>query len=392
MNRSGLSTFFLAFFSAIIGALIMLFGLYAALNLGYLELPGISVNQPSDADNDQDSGSKLEVIEINSAIIEAVKKVKPAVVGVINIQERSDFWSSLTQDVDVGEGSGFVFKVEAGKGYVLTNYHVIEKAKEIEVILSSGERVAGKLIGSDLLTDLAVLEIDAKYVEGIAELGESTNLQIGEAAIAIGNPLGHEFSQTVTVGVISSDNRILKLDTNNDGRIDWDSSVIQTDAAINRGNSGGPLVNIAGQVIGINNAKIDDSKVEGIGFAIPISDAKPIIEQLLDKGVVVRPFMGVNLYDVKDLSVSNRNNVVKLPEGVKEGVVITEIVTGGAAEKAGLERLDTIVKLDDTAIANSNDLRKYLYTQKKVGEQMKVTYYREGKIEITSLVLEGNEG
>ncbi len=392
MNRSGLSTFFLAFFSAIIGALIMLFGLYAALNLGYLELPGISVNQPSDADNDQDSGSKLEVIEINSAIIEAVKKVKPAVVGVINIQERSDFWSSLTQDVDVGEGSGFVFKVEAGKGYVLTNYHVIEKAKEIEVILSSGERVAGKLIGSDLLTDLAVLEIDAKYVEGIAELGESTNLQIGEAAIAIGNPLGHEFSQTVTVGVISSDNRILKLDTNNDGRIDWDSSVIQTDAAINRGNSGGPLVNIAGQVIGINNAKIDDSKVEGIGFAIPISDAKPIIEQLLDKGVVVRPFMGVNLYDVKDLSVSNRNNVVKLPEGVKEGVVITEIVTGGAAEKAGLERLDTIVKLDDTAIANSNDLRKYLYTQKKVGEQLKVTYYREGKIEITSLVLEGNEG
>lgn len=392
MNRSGLSTFFLAFFSAIIGALIMLFGLYAALNLGYLELPGISVNQPSDADNDQDSGSKLEVIEINSAIIEAVKKVKPAVVGVINIQERSDFWSSLTQDVDVGEGSGFVFKVEAGKGYVLTNYHVIEKAKEIEVILSSGERVAGKLIGSDLLTDLAVLEIDAKYVEGIAELGESTNLQIGEAAIAIGNPLGHEFSQTVTVGVISSDNRILKLDTNNDGRIDWDSSVIQTDAAINRGNSGGPLVNIAGQVIGINNAKIDDSKVEGIGFAIPISDAKPIIEQLLDKGVVVRPFMGVNLYDVKDLSVSNRNNVVKLPEGVKEGVVITEIVTGGAAEKAGLERLDTIVKLDDTAIANSNDLRKYLYTQKKVGEQLKVTYYREGKIEIISLVLEGNEG
>jgi serine protease Do len=392
VNRSGLSTFFLAFFSAIIGALIMLFGLYAALNLGYLELPGISVNQPSDADNDQDSGSKLEVIEINSAIIEAVKKVKPAVVGVINIQERSDFWSSLTQDVDVGEGSGFVFKVEAGKGYVLTNYHVIEKAKEIEVILSSGERVAGKLIGSDLLTDLAVLEIDAKYVEGIAELGESTNLQIGEAAIAIGNPLGHEFSQTVTVGVISSDNRILKLDTNNDGRIDWDSSVIQTDAAINRGNSGGPLVNIAGQVIGINNAKIDDSKVEGIGFAIPISDAKPIIEQLLDKGVVVRPFMGVNLYDVKDLSVSNRNNVVKLPEGVKEGVVITEIVTGGAAEKAGLERLDTIVKLDDTAIANSNDLRKYLYTQKKVGEQLKVTYYREGKIEITSLVLEGNEG
>ncbi len=391
MNRNGFSTFFLSFFSAIIGALIMLFGIYAALNLGYLELPAASTNQPGDSNQDQGDGTKVEVIEINSAIIEAVKKVKPAVVGVVNIQERSDFWSSLTYDVDAGEGSGFVFKVEGGKGYVLTNHHVIESAKEIEVILSSGERVAGKLVGTDLLTDLAILEIDAKYVEGIAELGESTNLQIGEAAIAIGNPLGHEFSQTVTVGVISSDNRILKLDTNNDGRIDWDSAVIQTDAAINRGNSGGPLVNIAGQVIGINNAKIDDSKVEGIGFAIPISDAKPIIDQLLDKGVVVRPFIGVSLYDVKDLSTSNRNNVVKLPEDIKEGVVITEIIAGGAAEAAGLERLDTIIKLDDTAIANSNDLRKYLYTKKSVGDQLKVTYYREGKLEITSLVLEGNE-
>jgi serine protease Do len=392
-NRSGLATFFLAFFAAIIGALIMVFGLYVAASTGYLKLPDSIVEQLNEVDreNGTKTETNIEVLDVSSAIIEAVQKVRPAVVGVVNIQERSSFWNPQISNVDVGEGSGFVFEVKNGKGYVLTNHHVVDGAKELEIILSSGERVKGELIGLDIVTDLAIIAIDEKYVEGVAELGESTNLKVGETAIAIGNPLGHEFSQTVTVGVISSDNRILRMDMNDDGKIDWESEVIQTDAAINRGNSGGPLVNIAGQVIGVNNSKIDDSRVEGIGFAIPISEGKSVIQQLMDTGKVVRPFMGVMLYDVISLSSYNRTEVVKVPDALKDGVVITEVVSGGAAEAAGLKTMDVIVKLDNRDIADSNALRKYLYDSKKVGEELKVTFYRGGKLRTTTLVLAGNE-
>lgn len=393
MNRGSVSTFFLAFFSAIIGALLMIFGLYAAASGGFLKLPESVIEQLTDVEQESGAANETDVnvVEFNSAIIDAVQKVKPSVVGVVNIQERNSFWDSQIYDVDAGEGSGFVFEVKDGRGYVLTNYHVVDGAKELEVILSSGERVKGELIGSDLLTDLAIITIDEEHVEGIADLGESFNLQIGETAIAIGNPLGHEFSQTVTVGVISSDNRTLRMDTNKDGRIDWESSVIQTDAAINRGNSGGPLVNLAGQVVGVNNAKIDDSRVEGIGFAIPISDCKIVISQLMDTGTVVRPFMGVLLNDVTDLSSYNRTEVVKIPADVKDGVVIREIVDGGAADIAGLESMDVIVELDGKKIRNTNELRRYLYGNKKVDEELKVTYYRDGKLESITLVLAGNE-
>lgn len=393
MNRSGISTFFLAFFSAIIGALLMIFGLYLALSGGFLELPESLVEQLAYVE--QENGTKTEVnvdvLEYNSAVIEAVKKVRPSVVGVVNIQERNYLWDSQLQDVDAGEGSGFVFTVQDGKGYVLTNHHVVVGAKELEIILSSGERVKGELVGTDQLTDLAIIAIDEEHVEGVAELGESNNLQIGETAIAIGNPLGHAFSQTVTKGIISSDNRTLRMDTNNDGRIDWESTVIQTDAAINRGNSGGPLVNLAGQVIGVNNAKIDDSRVEGIGFAIPISECKTVIDQLMETGVVVRPFMGVRLYDVIDLTSQDRAERVKLPDEVKDGVVIMESIAGGAADKAGLQSMDVIVELDDKMIKNSNELRRYLYGSKKVGDKLKVSYYRDGELASVTLTLAGDE-
>lgn len=374
--------------SAVIGGLIVLLLLPTLIQAGLIDLSPAEQSLPAVQTTDQNQGSVPSnsttqvYLDINSGIVQAVDKVKPAVIGVVNIQEQSNFWTRTTTNVDAGVGSGFVFEKRNGKAYIITNYHVIKGAKNVEVALADGERIAADLLGADQLTDLAVLSIDEKYVEAIAELGDSSNLNPGEPAIAIGNPLGLEFSQSVTVGVISSAHRTIS-----NSQTDWETEVIQTDAAINPGNSGGPLVNIEGQVIGINSAKIAESGVEGLGFAIPISDAKPIIDQLIQYGKVKRPYMGVKLYDLHMVSQQDRKEVLHLPETVTEGVIIYELEKFSSSGHAGLERFDVIVKLDDQPIGTSSDLRKYLYKNKKVGDQLKVTIYRHGKLQTIEMKL-----
>ena len=374
--------------SAVIGGLIVLLLLPTLIQAGLIDLSPAEHSLPAVQTTDQNqvnvpSNSTTQVnLDINSGIVQAVDKVKPAVIGVVNIQEQSNFWTRTTTNVDAGVGSGFVFDKRNGKAYIITNYHVIEGAKNVEVALADGERIAAELLGADQLTDLAVLSIDERYVEAIAELGDSSNLNPGEPAIAIGNPLGLEFSQSVTVGVISSAHRTIS-----NSQTDWETEVIQTDAAINPGNSGGPLVNIEGQVIGINSAKIAESGVEGLGFAIPISDAKPIIDQLIQYGKVKRAYMGVKLYDLHMISQQDRKEVLHLPDNVTEGVVIYELEKFSSSGLAGLERFDVIVKLDDQPIGTSSDLRKYLYKNKKVGDQLKVTIYRNGKLQTIEMKL-----
>ena len=386
-TRSKFPTILISLFSAIIGGLIVLLLLPTFINIGIIDISNGEVTGNLIQDNVIPVSTQPLDVNINTAIVDAVEKVKPAVVGVVNIQEQNNFWNQTKKDVDAGEGSGVVFDVIDSNAYIVTNYHVIQGAKEIEVALYSGERIKANIVGADALTDLAVISIDKKYVEGVAEFGDSTNIKPGEPAIAIGNPLGQTFSQTVTVGVISSSSRSMPSDLDGDGNADWETNVLQTDAAINPGNSGGALVNIAGQVIGINSAKISDMGIEGLGFAIPISDAKPIIYQLIDNGKVIRPQMGISPYDLQSVSQSDRENVLKIPDSVNSGVVLLEVTKLGAAELAGLKKLDVIVKIDDFELKNSSDLRKYLYNEKSVGDKMDVTFYREGKLQNVTLTL-----
>ncbi|MBQ7760123.1 MAG: trypsin-like peptidase domain-containing protein, partial [Acidaminococcaceae bacterium] len=209
----------------------------------------------------------------NTPIVSAAKKVGPAVVGITNKAYVRDFFNRV-KFIERGTGSGVIY--DAQNGLIATNHHVVEGASEIIVSLTDGRTVKGKVLGEDAATDLAVVKVEEKDLP-VAAFGDSDTLQVGEPAIAIGNPLGLEFRGSVTAGVISALNRSIELGERK-------FNLIQTDAAINPGNSGGALVNADGEVIGINSAKIAVSGVEGIGFAIPVNTAKPILDQLADKG------------------------------------------------------------------------------------------------------------
>lgn len=317
---------------------------------------------------------------------ELLSDVAGAVVGVANYRSLNLF----SENVDAGTGSGVIYKVEGDRAYVVTNQHVINGANQIEVILTNGEHVDATLHGQDELTDLAVLSIDAEHADVIATFGSSSELIVGEPAIAIGNPLGTEFAGTVTKGIISGLDRTLEMDLNKDGVSDWSMDVIQTDAAINPGNSGGALINSSGEVIGINSMKIATHAVEGIGFAIPIDEAIPIIEQLESDGTVTRPFIGISAIDLSSVSPRHVQGTLQLdPAEVTGGIVIAEVHPDSSADQAGLKTYDVIVEIGDKEINDMLDLRQFLYQDTEIGERVMVSYYRDGILEEVEIVLQG---
>lgn len=326
---------------------------------------------------------------METEITTAVEKARGAVVSISNIQS-AGMWSNgqngeSTQGVEAGSGSGVIYKKEGDHAFIVTNHHVVEGAERLEVNLFNGEKIAAELVGSDVWTDLAVLEIDGSIVEDVAEFGDSDALSIGEPAIAIGNPLG-QFEGSVTKGIISGLNRTVPVDIDQNGTVDWNAEVLQTDAAINPGNSGGALVNISGQVIGINSMKIAESSVEGIGLAIPINFAQTVISDLEQHGEVRRPYMGVQIASVSDIPAYYQEEALKLPKDVENGVVVSGVEPNGPAAEAGLKEMDVIVELDGEEITDVLDLRHHLYGQ-DVGDEMKVKYYREGKSAETTMAL-----
>ena len=330
-------------------------------------------------------------MDISSEITDVVGDVANAVVGITNIQTVQDFWSSTTSTQEAGSGSGVIYKKEGGKAYIVTNHHVVENSEQLEVSFDDGTKVEGKLIGSDLWTDLAVVEIDAEHVDTVAEFGDSDALKRGESVIAIGNPLGLGFAGSVTVGVISGKDRSIPMDLNKDGNIDWQADVLQTDAAINPGNSGGALINMAGQLIGINSMKISEETVEGIGLAIPINIALPIIEHLEETGQVNRPTMGVSLIDLRQIPIQQQQQTLNLPEEITDGVVVTEILPNSPAVEAGVKKYDTIIQLDEEKVTDMVTLRKYLYNKKEIGDPLKITVYRDGKkVDLEMVLKDGN--
>ncbi|WP_410993532.1 S1C family serine protease [Bacillus cereus] len=319
-----------------------------------------------------------------SNMIEGAKQV---VVGVITLQQNMNPFDieSKLQEQEVGSGSGVIYKKTGDTAYIVTNNHVVEGANKLMVKLNDGKQVEALLVGTDPLLDLAVLKIKESTINKVATLGDSNTIHAGDTAIAIGNPLGLDGS--VTKGIISSKEREIPVQTN-DG--EWQAQVIQTDAAINPGNSGGALFNQNGEVIGINSSKIAKQSVEGIGFSIPINIAKPIIESLEVHGVVKRPSLGISVTDIEKLQGYTLEEQLKLPKEVTNGVLIRKLNPASSAEKAGLQLYDAIVALDKQKIENSLQLRKYLYEKKKVGDNLTITFYRNGEKITKTVKLAGN--
>ncbi|WP_406687770.1 S1C family serine protease [Rossellomorea vietnamensis] len=328
--------------------------------------------------------ASAEGVDEGRSITGAVEESRSSVVSVVNFKGGNMFEGSEPQPA--GSGSGVIYQEEGNKAYIVTNHHVVEGATKLEVTLNDGTKIPAELLGSDALLDLAVLEVDSEKVKHVIEIGKSSSLKPGQRAIAIGNPLGF-LAGTVTAGVISAADRSMPVDVNKDGVVDWQSEVIQTDASINPGNSGGALINLDGELIGINSSKIAMENVEGIGFAIPVDIALPALEELKEYGEVKRPFIGIVPVSLSQIPSQYYDEPLNLPEEVKEGIVVRQSEPDSPAGKAGLEQYDVITMVDGEKVTKVSDLRKYLYNEKEVGSKVEVTYYRDGEKKNTTLTL-----
>lgn len=361
--------------SAFLGALLVLMavkytGLGEALTL---RSPQVETKEelpspaPTPAPAPVENEEAPKPVDVENATISVVKMVRPAVVMISTskLMEVNDvfFGPSGYREVQ-GLGSGVIFRKD---GFILTNNHVISQAEKIMVVLADGRSVPGKVIGADPYTDLAVVKINLKNLP-VARLGNSNKLQVGQLAIAIGNPLEQSLNNTVTTGVVSALERTIRLPNGIPLR-----RLIQTDASINPGNSGGPLLDSQGQVIGINSAIIQEA--QGIGFAIPINTAKSIAEQLIKEGRVRRGSIGITYihFDEHTKPLAERQFRMKLP--VDKGFLITAVRKGGPADKAGLLPGDVVVKINGDPVSAQRGFQEVVAST-KIGENINVEYYR----------------
>jgi len=315
----------------------------------------------------------VNTTDVETTITQAVKKVGPAVVTVVGTipGQTMSFGSSGDQTVS---GSGVFI---SDQGYVLTNNHVIDGVKNVKIILSDGTQENATIVGADMYSDIAVLKADGK-VPAVASLGNSDVLNPGETVIAIGSPLG-DFKNTVTVGVVSATGR--SIDTGQGYQIE---GLIQTDAAINQGNSGGPLVNLAGEVIAINTLIVRNTGTgtvaEGLGFAIPINTAQAVVEQIIQNGYISHPYMGVRFQPITP-DIANAYN---LP--VQWGAYLTDVSAASPASQAGLQSGDIITKIGNVSIDGNNSYINILFTYKP-GDKVNVEFWRNGRTQQVQMTL-----
>lgn len=363
--------------------------------------------------------TKISNVSVNqsSASEQAFAKVKGAVVSVVNMQKaesnsdgldtfgglegifgqdnqnNSSSSSSSSSLEEASEGSGVIYQKKDGKAYIVTNNHVVSGSDKLEVILSDGTKLTASLVGTDSTSDLAVLTIDGSKVNTVASFGDSSKIEPAQTVLAIGSPLGSQYATSVTQGIVSAKSRTVDV-TDSSGNTTGQATVIQTDAAINSGNSGGPLINLSGQVIGINSMKLSGSSssssegatIEGMGFAIPSDEVVSIINQLVENGKVVRPALGIEVRDLSTVSASQQKSVLKLPESVTGGVVVGGFTSGSSAKAAGLKQYDVITALDGVSVSNTAALHTQLYKH-KVGDTVKLTLYRKGEQQTVSIKL-----
>lgn len=406
--------------AAIIGVVAGLLGggiAYGGLSAANLNSNASSSTASSSSSNTGETGSVTTsssgTTKVNKStttsgtMTSAYKKVQNAVVSVLNYKYTSS--SSSSSDIysmfgygdsdssDSGsssskksltlysEGSGVIYTTANGKGYIVTNNHVISGAAKVKVILASGKTIAAKVVGKDSTSDLAVLSIDSKYVTQTASFGDSSSLQSGQTVIAIGSPEGSEYASTVTQGIISSPSRTITYNSNQ-------MTVIQTDAAINSGNSGGALVNSDGQVIGINSMKLSSSSsgdsVEGMGFAIPSNEVVTIVNQLVKKGKITRPQLGIKVAAIAELN-SYYKKQLGISTSLKKGLYVASVTSGSAAASAGIKKGDVITAADGKTVNDVATLHSILYSH-NVGDKVKITVNRNGKTMTFTVTLQAS--
>ena len=367
----------ISFFSGVLGSLTIL-----------------QLNQKQKTNTQNSTTITQTSVKNENSTTKAVDKVKDAVVSIITYSANSQnsLFGYSESDTDTNteqvssQGSGVIYKKDGEYAYIVTNTHVINGANKLDIRLADGTKVPGEIVGTDTYSDIAVVKISSEKVSAVAEFGDSSQLTVGETAIAIGSPLGSEYANTVTQGIISSLNRTVSLKSEDGQAIS--TKAIQTDTAINPGNSGGPLINIQGQVIGITSSKIatnGGTSVEGLGFAIPSNDAIKIIEQLEKNGKVTRPALGIQMVNLSNLSTTDLQKL-KLPNNITSGVAVRSIQPNMPAN-GHLEKYDVITKVDGNPIASATELQNALYSH-SVGDEMTITYYRNGKEETTTIKLD----
>lgn len=341
--------------AAVIGGLIV-----ALFFVGFLALSKDKLLSNNGSNKNTQNITISPTDKLNTAELVA-KKAKSSVVGIVSTEEVETFFDTTEQE---GVGSGVVVSED---GYILTNSHVIfdGAAKKIKVLFDTGKELEGKVVWSNSQMDLAVIKVEAKGLK-VAELGNSDKINIGQTAIAIGNPLGLDFERTVTQGIISGLDRSLKIDEYNTM-----DSLIQTDASINSGNSGGPLLNSKGEVIGINTLKIPSG--EGLGFAIPINSAKTIIDEIIKNGEYSEAFLGIQGVDVQRYEKSTGTDL-----GIESGVFITNVTKGSPADEAGIREEDVITKIDGEKVEQISGLKKSLLGRRP-GDEIELTIIRDKK-------------
>lgn len=377
------------FISGILGAVLIL-----ALYIGGTKIVDVFSNYNDEANitkapANEKGGNIKDNKSSNKSVSKMIEDVSPSIVGVINKQKASGlesfFGGNNSEDSDgsgdseeTGTGTGVIYQSNGNSTYIVTNNHVIEGANEIEVRLHNDKSVKAKLVGTDVMTDLAVLKIEGNYNIEPIKFADSSKVKAGETVFALGNPLGVEFANSVTQGIISSEERTMNVQTSQGVT---EATVIQTDAAINPGNSGGALIDLNGNLIGINSMKISRSDVEGIGFAIPSNEVNNIIKDIMDDGKVTRPYIGISMISIDDIPNQYKKELNLTKD---KGVYISEV-----DKKAdnGLKKDDVITKVDDKDVSDVSDIKNYIYNEKKPGDKITIKYIRDGKTHTTKITL-----
>ncbi|MCE5033186.1 trypsin-like peptidase domain-containing protein [Staphylococcus cohnii] len=370
-------TVLVALIAGIIGALIVL-GIGKLMENTVLNDNGSTVKE---ANNNSNAGNSLDgKNDKYDSVNQMITDVSPAIVGVINMQKAQNLDDLLkgksAKSEEAGVGSGVIYQKNNGSAYIVTNNHVIDGASEIKVQLHNSKQVDAKIIGKDALTDIAVLKIDDTKGTKAIDFANSSKVKTGDSVFAMGNPLGLEFANSVTSGIISASERTIDTQTSAGAN---KVNVLQTDAAINPGNSGGALVDLNGNLVGINSMKIANEQVEGIGFAIPSNEVKVTIKELVKNGKIDRPSIGIGLLNLSEIPDEYKK---QLNTDRKQGIYVAKVYAD-----SGLKEGDIITKIDDEKVKEDTELRSYLYEHKKPGDNVNLTIERKGKTQSVDVKL-----
>ncbi len=317
---------------------------------------------------------------VENSISSSVDKVYGSTVAI----------TALSKGQAISTGTGFIYKKSGKLAYIMTNNHVINGADTVQVEFNDSDKlIDAKIVGGDKYADIAVLTIEDSDDYKAVEIGDNEVLKLGDTIFTVGTPMGTDYKGTVTKGILSGKDRMVEVNVTTNGAADYYMKVMQIDAAVNPGNSGGPLCDVSGNVIGVISLKIVEDRVEGMGFAIPIEDALNYAALIEQGGTISRPYVGISMVDLSEEYYLWQNRI-NIPEGVDEGIAVITVESGSPADKIGLKKGDIIVSLGTEKTGSLAEFRYELYKH-NVGDKVEITYYRNGKIQKATITLGKNE-